>query len=210
MYDRNRAGCCILLMLAAGVGAISARSAWAVDCDTNGVSDACDISCGVSGGPCDVPGCGLAGDCNTNGVPDECEPDGDSDGVPDLCDGCPGTVPGASVDSGGCPPVIPGDFDRDGDVDLGNFDHFQECPSGPTIQQTDALCRDADLDGDGDVDVLDFSVFQRCYSGFDNPADPLCGRCPNRCDPACPGYDRCDPGCPGYDPCNPMCPGNDQ
>jgi predicted outer membrane repeat protein len=43
------------------------------DCNTNGVLDACDMDCGTSGGPCDVPGCGESADCNTNGVLDECE-----------------------------------------------------------------------------------------------------------------------------------------
>jgi hypothetical protein len=29
-----------------------------IDCDGNSVSDWCDISCGLPGGPCNVPGCG--------------------------------------------------------------------------------------------------------------------------------------------------------
>ena len=40
--------------------------------------------------------------------------DSDGDGVPDSIDQCPNTVPGASVDAVGCPPVIFGDLDRDG------------------------------------------------------------------------------------------------
>ncbi|MHC4696062.1 MAG: hypothetical protein ACYTFA_04885 [Planctomycetota bacterium] len=44
------------------------------DCNGNGVPDECDI---------------LVADCNNNAIPDDCEPDGDSDGVIDVCDGCP-------------------------------------------------------------------------------------------------------------------------
>jgi len=44
-----------------------------VDCNQNGIDDACDIDCGTPGGPCDVPGCGQSEDCNGNGQPDECE-----------------------------------------------------------------------------------------------------------------------------------------
>lgn len=40
-----------------------------VDCNVNGVPDACDVSLGTSG------------DCDTNGLPDECE-------VPPICPGC--------------------------------------------------------------------------------------------------------------------------
>lgn len=43
------------------------------DCNNNGISDACDISCGTPGGVCDVAGCGQSQDCNNNGVPDECD-----------------------------------------------------------------------------------------------------------------------------------------
>lgn len=45
----------------------------AQNCNNNGLDDACDIACGVVGGECDLPGCGLSQDCNENGVPDECD-----------------------------------------------------------------------------------------------------------------------------------------
>ncbi|HKQ48848.1 MAG TPA: LamG domain-containing protein [Phycisphaerae bacterium] len=67
----------------------AAPMARAVDCNTNGIEDACDIDCGTPGGACDVAGCGLSEDCNTNGVPDECDPppsDCNSNGIPDSCD----------------------------------------------------------------------------------------------------------------------------
>jgi hypothetical protein len=58
------------------------------DCNSNGIQDDCDISCGPAGGRCDVPGCGASGDCNANGVPDDCEPDADcnENGIQDVCD----------------------------------------------------------------------------------------------------------------------------
>jgi hypothetical protein len=64
----------------------------AQDCNSNGIDDACDLDCGATGGPCDVPGCGLSPDCNTNGVPDECDISGgtsqdcDGNSIPDECD----------------------------------------------------------------------------------------------------------------------------
>jgi hypothetical protein len=66
-----------------------------IDCNGNGIPDACDIDCGPTGGSCDVPGCGQSSDCNTNGVPDECEPGGledcNTNSVVDLCDIAAGT-----------------------------------------------------------------------------------------------------------------------
>ena len=57
------------------------------DCNNNGVGDLQDIAGGASA------------DCDANGVPDQCQPDTDSDGVIDACDGCahnPGkTAPGS-------------------------------------------------------------------------------------------------------------------
>jgi len=100
--------------------------------------------------------------------------DVDSDAVRDTCDTCPNTIPGSTVDSNGCPPLIPGDFDRDGDVDLADFAHFRACALGPALPQTNPTCADAKFDADDDVDLDDFGVFQRCYSGANNPANPNC------------------------------------
>lgn len=99
--------------------------------------------------------------------------DVDSDGVCGSIDLCPDTVPGAMVDVNGCPPLIPGDFDHDGDVDEADVAAFQLCTSGPTIPLMSG-CSDKDFDHDGDVDGEDFAVPQRCASGTDNPADPEC------------------------------------
>lgn len=60
----------VLLLLIAIAGAAQTL---AVDCNTNGLEDACDLDCGVAAGPCDLPGCGASADCDGNGVPDECD-----------------------------------------------------------------------------------------------------------------------------------------
>gem|GEM_PF-2283788 len=100
-------------------------------------------------------------------------PDSDNDGVTDCQDLCTGTVPSSPVDAEGCPPVILGDYDHDGDVDLEDFSVFRVCMCGPAIAYT-VDCAKADLDHDGDVDQSDFGIFQRCYSGAGRPADPDC------------------------------------
>jgi len=102
-------------------------------------------------------------------------PDGDADGVADVCDQCPDTIPGMSgqVDAQGCPPLVPGDFDRDGDVDAADFDLFAACASGPGVPYSQG-CGGKDLNGDGDVDQSDFGVYQRCLSGPDVPAEANC------------------------------------
>lgn len=72
------------------------------------------------------------------------------------------------------PILIPGDFDRDGDVDQEDFGHLQECISGPVTPQTDPACQDCLLDPDADVDIHDFAIFINCLSGSGVPADPAC------------------------------------
>jgi len=105
--------------------------------------------------------------------------DGDGDGVPDSLDLCLNTIPGSPVDADGCPPMIPFDFLRDGDVDAKDLMVFDFCSTGPATFGPPAGCAQAtfdilDRDQDGDVDQNDFGVFQRCYSGQDHPADPAC------------------------------------
>ena len=51
----------------------AASPARAADCNSNGLLDECDISCGPPGGDCDTNGCGQSPDCNSNGIPDECD-----------------------------------------------------------------------------------------------------------------------------------------
>lgn len=114
-----------------------------------------------------------AKDCNNNGVPDQNDPDADGDGVPNDCDNCPNTVPGATVDANGCPPLIAPDFNRDGDVDPDDLAVFELCASGPGIPCASG-CGSSDFDNDGDVDQADFAVFERCFSGENVPAGAAC------------------------------------
>jgi hypothetical protein len=101
--------------------------------------------------------------------------DADSDGVPDSCDQCPGTIPGSSVDARGCPPNVPGDFDRDGDVDGDDLAVLTACRLGVGVPvQNPATCNKADLYPDQTVDQNDFALLQRCYSGANLPANPAC------------------------------------
>ena len=69
----------------------------------------------------------------------EVELDCDLDGMPDNCDVCLG------------------DFDGDGDVDLGDFGVFGAAFG--TALGDPGYTPDADLDGDGDVDLGDFGLF---------------------------------------------------
>ncbi len=57
------------------------------------------------------------------------------------------------------------DFDSDGDVDQGDFGHFQACLSGTAVTQNAPDCQNAKLDGDTDVDAGDFAIFLDCLSG---------------------------------------------
>lgn len=137
------------------------------DQDEDGTGDGCDD---------DIDGDGLLNDvdnCPIHANADQA--DGDQDGVGNPCDDCPGTLADLDVDEAGCPPPIPGDFTRDGDVDQEDFGYFQACYSGPGIAQTNSNCTPGLLDEDEDVDQNDFTVFQSCMSGAGVPADPGCG-----------------------------------
>jgi hypothetical protein len=68
----------------------------------------------------------------------------------------------------------PVDYDRDGDVDMDDFAHFQRCWTGPDVQQYDPACGDAKLDGDDDVDADDLTIFAQCARGANVPADSAC------------------------------------
>jgi len=66
-----------------------------------------------------------------------------------------------------------GDFDRDADADLQDFERFAACFGGSNRLPAAEPCTDADFDGDGDVDVSDFLTFQTCFNGPNRP--PKCG-----------------------------------
>ncbi len=69
---------------------------------------------------------------------------------------------------------IPPDFDRDGDVDIKDFNYLVSCWTGPAMGPPASGCENADLNEDGQVDQVDFGLFQRCFTGTGVPADPRC------------------------------------
>jgi len=123
------------------------------NCPAVANSDQSDIDADAIGDACD----------NCPNTPNGDQADSDGDLVGDLCDACPGTVAGAQVDETGCPLPLPGDFDRDGDVDLADFGLFQICFNGPN-RPTSTGCGMADFDSDTDVDLGDFATFQTCFT----------------------------------------------
>ncbi|HOW73325.1 MAG TPA: right-handed parallel beta-helix repeat-containing protein [Phycisphaerae bacterium] len=114
-----------------------------------------------------------AGD-NVTAVTDEVFADLDSHGRffddPATVDTGLGTAP--IVDMGAYE-YIPGDFDRDSDIDADDLTAFAGCASGPAIPYAND-CAGADFDEDGDVDQSDFGMLQRCYSEKDKPVSPSC------------------------------------
>jgi len=138
-------------------------------------------------------------DTDSDGVGNECDPDNDRDGdgvldttdncrsifnpgqedhdrdgVGDACDACPTSLPGLPMDENGCAVLlVPGDLDRDGDVDLSDMGFFQVCLSGVGEQHTPECAR-ANLDGDRDVDGDDLLRFLPCMGGTGIPGDANC------------------------------------
>jgi len=137
-----------------------------LDTDDDGAGDVCDNDDDGDGLDDEADNCPL--NANSNQVDD------DTDGVGDSCDECPDTLPGVPVDPTGCVSQIPGDFDRDGDVDQTDFGRFQSCLTGSGASQEAGDCQPARLDGDLDVDQDDFGLFQACISGPDKAANPNC------------------------------------
>ncbi len=91
-------------------------------------------------GACCVPGSGcsqhVSSDCTTLGGSYEgdnttCGGDDDGDSVRRRLRPVRDAIAGITVDANGCPPLIPADFDRDGDVDSDDFAAFIASPRGP-------------------------------------------------------------------------------
>jgi len=117
-----------------------------IDCNRNGLPDACDIDCGAAGGPCDLPSCGESIDCNGNLAPDDCELDCNNNGMADGCDLKSGSD---DCNENGTPDECEPDCDGDGIPDV---------------------CDGSDLDGDGFNDCEDLCLESPCM----NPPFPLC------------------------------------
>jgi len=196
-----------------------------LDCDADGVIDSCQIA----GNDCDSNGLldrcqvalGLEGDCDGDEILDRCENDGDGDGVPDSCDGCPQTagriVPGpcgcgslnGDADSDGTPDCSDGcpndaaktspgacgcgnpDIDSDND---GTLDCTDGCPNDPTKTSPGACgcgTPDTNTDGDAAADCVD-----GCPNNPNKTAPGACGCSLPDTDTDGDGTANCTDGCP--------------
>lgn len=59
---------------------------------------------------------------------------------------------------------VPGDMDRDGDIDSDDYVGFESCLEGPGAGYAAAECCNVDFDLDADVDLLDFAEFARVFA----------------------------------------------
>ncbi|UCF34132.1 MAG: hypothetical protein JSV78_02265 [Phycisphaerales bacterium] len=57
-----------------------------------------------------------------------------------------------------------GDVDVDGDIDLEDFETWQDCTTGPSAP-CEPGCIVFDFESDGDVDLFDFTLFQQAFTG---------------------------------------------
>ena len=108
--------------------------------------------------------------CIDAGDTDAVPPDVATDlaGRPRVADGDGNEV--AVVDMGAYERGLPGDWDRDGSVDIDDWLEFPGCMSGPwdgaAWVMPSAECRGVfDFDGDADVDLKDFAEFQVLFGG---------------------------------------------
>ncbi len=97
-------------------------------------------------------------------------PDSDNDGVCDVDDVCPGFDDNIDSDGDGipdgCDPVVPGDLDDDGDVDLDDYNAFLAA-YGSSSGDPNFLPA-ADFDGDDFVGMPDFGIWYAHYLAFAN------------------------------------------
>jgi hypothetical protein len=62
-------------------------------------------------------------------------------------------------------PVVAGDGNGDGVVDLVDYDVFEGCLAGPGGGAPDDQCSSFDTDGNGTVDLADFAAVQTAFTG---------------------------------------------
>ena len=68
--------------------------------------------------------------------------------------------------------AIPGDLDRDNDIDLHDYSVIQACFSGRGIPQSDPQCLKARIDADNDVDLGDLATLVNLISGPESEGTP--------------------------------------
>ena len=61
-------------------------------------------------------------------------------------------------------PIVAGDCDADGSVNLFDFGEFDKCENGPGGGLVEPRCACFDFDNDNDVDLLDFGGFQAAFT----------------------------------------------
>ncbi len=158
------------------------------DCNSNEVPDGCEVDCDGDGIPddCDTPedtdGDGIA-DC-FDLCPDttpigacDCPPLGTCCYPVGIC--IPDYPRYACIEQGGTPDCVEapcrmgcliGDFDRDGNRDLPDFQMYQVCFSGPAeegsfVLPTEECVTFLDFDGDNDIDAADYARFEELCTG---------------------------------------------
>ena len=57
-----------------------------------------------------------------------------------------------------------GDGEDDGDVDLNDFEAFEDCLTGPDPMSLDDACRCFDVKGNRAVDLADLATIQRTFT----------------------------------------------
>ncbi|MHC4697987.1 MAG: hypothetical protein ACYTFA_14740 [Planctomycetota bacterium] len=60
--------------------------------------------------------------------------------------------------------IPPGDCEDDGDVDLNDFEAFEDCLTGPDTPVVDDECRCFDVDRDNVVDLADLATIQTTFT----------------------------------------------
>jgi CxxC motif-containing protein (DUF1111 family)/subtilisin-like proprotein convertase family protein len=181
----------------------------ALDCDSNGQIDQCQLNANTDRWPpanggvpagngvldtCDIDR-GSVSDRDFNGVPDPLDPDRDGDGFPDPVDECPDNA--FRVLAGDC-----GCGDQAADDDSDGFPNCEDaCPDNPAIAVKEQIgpcgcdgpagANPPDSDGDGTPDCID-----GCPNNASKTSPGLCGCDKSDADTDRDGVPDCNDGCP--------------